>query len=327
MRRRELIALLGGAAVAFCPLSAWAQQQSLPLIAVLEGASAASTTARYDAFRAELRQLGYVEGKNLIIEYRYGEGRDDRFPSFAAELVAMPVEVIVVWGNPAAFAAKRATTSIPILIGSAGDVVNTGLISNIARPEANLTGFVAQNVELEEKRLELLKAVIPRLQRVAVLANTANPLNRVNLDTARRAAQRLGVTIEAVDIKSSKDVEGALVQIKGLRPDAVLLASDNVLLGERKQIVEAMAANSIPAIYPFREYADVGGLLIYGANLSVLFERAADYLDRLLKGEKPGNLPVQQATAFELIINLKAAAGLGLTIPPNVLIQADKVIE
>ena len=274
-----------------------------------------------------MQQLGYVEGKNLIIEYRYGEGTDDRFPSFAAELVAMPVEVIVVWGNPAAFAAKRATTSIPILIGSAGDVVNTGLISNIARPEANLTGFVAQNVELEEKRLELLKAVIPRLQRVAVLANTANPLNRVNLDTARRAAQRLGVTIEAVDIKSSKDVEGALVQIKGLRPDAVLLASDNVLLGERKQIVEAMAANSIPAIYPFREYADVGGLLIYGANLSVLFERAADYLDRLLKGEKPGNLPVQQATAFELIINLKAAAGLGLTIPPNVLIQADKVIE
>jgi putative tryptophan/tyrosine transport system substrate-binding protein len=135
------------------------------------------------------------------------------------------------------------------------------------------------------------------------------------------------VTIEAVDIKSSKDVEGALVQIKELRPDAVLLASDNVLLGERKQIVQAMAANSIPAIYPFREYADVGGLLIYGADLSVLFERAADYLDRLLKGEKPGNLPVQQATAFELIINLKAAAGLGLTIPPNVLIQADKVIE
>jgi putative ABC transport system substrate-binding protein len=135
------------------------------------------------------------------------------------------------------------------------------------------------------------------------------------------------VTIETVDIKSSKDVGGALVQIKGLRPDAVLLASDNVLLGERKQIVEAMAANSIPAIYPFREYADVGGLLIYGANISVLFERAADYLDRLLKGEKPGNLPVQQATAFELIINLKAAAGLGLTIPPNVLIQADKVIE
>ena len=323
MSRRDFVTLLGGAAATW-PLTAWAQQSLAPRRI---GLMANQPLPPVQRFRQRLQQLGYVEGKNLIIEYRYGEGTDDRFPSFAAELVAMPVEVIVVWGNPAAFAAKRATASIPILIGSAGDVVNTGLISNIARPEANLTGFVAQNVELEEKRLELLKAVIPRLQRVAVLANTANPLNRFNLDTARRAAQRLGVTIEAVDIKSSKDVEGALVQIKGLRPDAVLLASDNVLLGERKQIVEAMAANSIPAIYPFREYADVGGLLIYGANLSVLFERAADYLDRLLKGEKPGNLPVQQATAFELIINLKAAAGLGLTIPPNVLIQADKVIE
>jgi putative ABC transport system substrate-binding protein len=323
MSRRDFVTLLGGAAATW-PLAAWAQQSLAPRRI---GLMANQPLPPVQRFRQRLQQLGYVEGKNLIIEYRYGEGTDDRFPSFAAELVAMPVEVIVVWGNPAAFAAKRATTSIPILIGSAGDVVNTGLISNIARPEANLTGFVAQNVELEEKRLELLKAVIPRLQRVAVLANPANPLNRVNLDTARRAAQRLGVTIETVDIKSSKDVGGALVQIKGLRPDAVLLASDNVLLGERKQIVEAMAANSIPAIYPFREYADVGGLLIYGANISVLFERAADYLDRLLKGEKPGNLPVQQATAFELIINLKAAAGLGLTIPPNVLIQADKVIE
>lgn len=241
--------------------------------------------------------------------------------------MAVPVEVIVVWGTPAAFAAKRATTSIPILIGAAGDVVNTGLISNIARPEANLTGFVALNVELEEKRLELLKQVVPRLSRVAVLVNTENQLNRINLDTARRAAQRLGVKIEVVEIKSSKDVESGLAQIKGLRPDAVLLASDTLLLSERKQIAESMAANAIPAVYPFREYADVGGLFIYGANISVLFERAAEYLDRLLKGEKPGNLPVQQATTFELIINLKAAAGLGLAIPPNVLIRADEVIE
>jgi putative ABC transport system substrate-binding protein len=323
MRRREFITLLGSTAVAW-PLAARAQQSPAPrrigLIANLP-------LPPIQRFRQRLQQLGYVEGKNLIIEYRYGEGRDDRFPSFAAELVAMPVEVIVVWGNPAAFAAKRATTSIPILIGAAGDVVNTGLISNIARPESNLTGFIALNVELEEKRVELLKEVIPQLSRVAVLVNPANQLNRVNLDTARRAAQRLGVTIEAVEVKSSKDVESALVQIKGLRPDAVLLASDILLLGERKQIAEAMSTNGIPAIYPFREYADVGGLLIYGANISVLFERAADYLDRLLKGEKPGNLPVQQATAFELIVNLKTAKALGLTIPPNVLIRADEVIE
>jgi putative ABC transport system substrate-binding protein len=239
----------------------------------------------------------------------------------------MPVEVIVVWGNPAALAAKRATTTIPILIGSAGDVVNTGLISNIAHPEANLTGFVALNVELEEKRLELLKEVIPRLSRVAVLANSENPLSRFNLDTARRVAGRLAVTIVPVEIRSSGDVESALAQIAGLHPDAVLLASDTLLLSERKQIAQAMAKNRIPAIYPFREYADVGGLFIYGANLSILFERAADYLDRLLKGERPGNLPVQQATAFELIINQKSAAALGLTIPPDVLVRADEVIE
>src|SRR5262249_45560126 len=228
-------------------------------------------------FRQRLQQLGYVEGQNLIIEYRYGEGRDDRFASFAAELVAMPVEVIVGWGTPAAFAAKQATSSIPILIGAAGDVVNTGLISNIARPESNLTGFVALNVELEEKRLELLKEVIPQLSRVAVLVNTANQLNRVNLDTARRAAQRLGVAIDVVEVKDSKQVESGLAKIQDIRPDAVLLASATLLLSERKQIAEAMARSSIPAIYPFREYADVGGLFIYGANISVLFERAAGY--------------------------------------------------
>jgi putative ABC transport system substrate-binding protein len=323
MQRREFIILLGGAAADW-PLTARAEQSRAPRRI---GLMANLPLPPIQKFRQRLQQLGYIEGKNLIIEYRYGEGRDDRFPSFAAELVAMPVEVIVVWGNPAAFAAKRATTSIPILIGAAGDVVNTGLISNIAHPESNLTGFVALNVELEEKRLELLKEVIPRLSRVAVLANSTNPLSRFNLTTGQRVAQHLGITIEAVEVKSSKDVESALVKIKELHPDAVLLAADTMLLSERKRITEAMATNRIPAIYPFREYAPAGGLFIYGANLSILFERAADYLDRLLKGEKPGNLPVQQATAFEIIINQKAAAGLGLTIPPSVLVRADEVIE
>lgn len=169
------------------------------------------------------------------------------------------MEVIVVWGTPAALAAKRATTTIPILIGAAGDVVNTGLISNVARPEANLTGFVALNVELEEKRLELLKEVIPTLSRVAVLPNSANPLNQVNLNTARQAASRLGVTIEVFDVKSNKDVERALAEIRDAHPDAALLASDMLLLSERIKIIEAMATGRIPAIYPFKEYADAGG--------------------------------------------------------------------
>jgi putative ABC transport system substrate-binding protein len=278
-------------------------------------------------FRQKLQQLGHVENKNLVIEFRYGEGRDDRFPAFASELVALPVDAIVVWGTPAAFAAKGATTTIPIVIGAAGDVLNTGLVSNLARPEGNITGFITLNVELEEKRLELLKEVIPQLSRVAILANLANPLNRINLDTARRAAQRLGVAIEVFDVKSSQEVESALRKLDESHPNAALIASDTLLLSERKRIADAMATKRIPAVYPFREYAEVGALFIYGANLSLLFERAADYVDRILKGEKPGSLPVQQATAFELIINLKAASGLGLSIPRNVLIRADEVIE
>jgi putative ABC transport system substrate-binding protein len=321
MRRRDFITLIGGAA-ALWPPAARAQQRTRRI-----GLMANLPLPPIERFRQRLAQLGYVEGRNLVIEYRYGEGRDDRFPAFAAELVAMPVEVIVVWGNPAAFAAKRATTTIPILIGAAGDVVNTGLIANISRPESNLPGFVALNVELESKRLELLKEVVPQLSRVAVLGNSANPLSRVNLDTARRSAERLGVTIEAFEVKDSAEVENALAAIAVSRPDAALLASDTLLLSQRKRITEVFAASRIPAIYPFKEYAESGGLFIYGANLSILFERAAGYLDKLLRSEKPGDLPVQQATAFELIVNLKTARELGLKLPPSVLVRADEVIE
>ena len=275
--------------------------------------------------RERLQTLGWVEGENLIIESRYGEGKD--LPAFAAELVSMPVDVLVVWGTPAAFAAKRATTTIPILIAAAGDVVNTGLISNLARPDSNLTGFVALNVDLESKRLELLKEAVPGVSRVVVLANPANPLNRINLDTARRSGEKLGVKIEVVEAASPADVEGALAEIKKLRPDAALLASDTMLLSKRKEIADFMAEQRIPAIYPFREYAPVGGLFTYGANISVLFERAADYLDRLLKGEKVGNLPVQQATAFELIVNTRTASAIGLNVPREILLRADDVIE
>lgn len=323
MKRRIFITLLGGAAASW-PLGARSQQN--------EGAKRVGLIANLplppvQKFREKLQKLGWIEGENLIIEYRYGEGRDDRFPEFAAELVSIPVDVIVVWGNPAAFAAKRATNTIPILIGAAGDVVHTGLISNLARPEANLTGFVALNADLEIKRLELLKEAIPRLSRVSILTNPANPLNRVNLDNACQAAEKLAVKIEITEARSAAKVERALSQIKELRPDAALIAADTQLLSKRKEIVDFMAEQRVPAIYPFRDYADVGGLFIYGANLSVLFEQAADYLDRLLKGEKVANLPVQQATAFELIVNLRTASALGLILPPTVLARADEVIE
>jgi len=323
MKRREFLSVLAGGAAVW-PGVAFAQQARPPKRV---GVIANSPLPPVKRFRETLRKLGWVEGENLIIEFRYGEGRDDRFPEFAAELVSMPVDVLVVWGTPAAFAAKRATTTIPILIAGAGDVVNTGLVSNLARPDANLTGFIALNVDLESKRLELLKEAVPNLSRVAVLANPANPLNRVNLEIARRSGEKLGVKIEVVEAKSAADIDGALAQIKKSRPDAVLLASDILLLSRRKDIADFMTAQRIPAIYPFREYAGVGGLFVYGANISILFERAAEYLDRLLKGEKVGNLPVQQATAFELIVNTRTASALGLTVPPAVLLRADDVIE
>ena len=214
MKRREFLSGLVGGFAAW-PGLAFAQQTRAPKRV---GLIAHLPLPPVKRFRETLRKLGWVEGENLIIEFRYGEGRDDRFPGFAAELVSMPVDVLVVWGTPAAFAAKRATTTIPILIAGAGDVVNTGLVSNLARPDANLTGFIALNVDLESKRLELLKEAVPGLSRVAVLANPANPLNRVNLDIARRSAEKLGVKIEVVEAKTAADIEGALAQIKEVPP-------------------------------------------------------------------------------------------------------------
>lgn len=322
MRRRDI--LLGlGATVAAWPLTGQAQQSGVKRVGVM----ASLPLAPIKRFHQKLQELGYVEGKNLAMEYRFAEGRDELYTGFAAELVALPVDLIVVWGTPAALAAKHATTTIPILVGSIGGVANTGIVQNLAHPEANITGFSGLNVELEEKRLELLKQLLPHLSRVAVLTHTENPLSRVNLDVVRGAAKQLSIGIEAFDVRSIGDVGGALRALTEAHPDAALITPDTLLLSKRTEIVEAMATHRIPAIYPFREYAEAGGMVIYGANLSILFERAAEYADRILKGEKPGNLPVQQATAFELILNLKVASALGLTMPPSVLVRADEVIE
>lgn len=321
MRRREFVGLIGGAAL--WPLAAHAQSERVRRI----GLMANLPLQPIERFRKKLNQIGYVEGKNLVIEYRFAEGKDERYTLFASELVAIPVDLIVVWGTPAAFAAKRATSKIPIVLGGVGDVINTGLVSDLARPDANITGFVALNVELEEKRLEFLKEVMPGLSRVAVLGNRANPLNKINAETVRRVAAKLSVSVDVFEIQNSQEIEGALVAIVNAHPDAVIIASDTLLLSERKRIVDSMENNGIPAIYPFREYAEAGGFIVYGANISILFERSADYVHRILSGESPRNLPVQQATAFEIIINLKAAAKLGLTLSPAVLTRADEVIE
>ena len=320
MRRREVVSLL---AVFGTGLPGFAYGEArLPRIGLL----GSQPLQPIRSFKAKLSALGYVEDGNFAFAERWAQGRDDRYSALAAELAALPVDVVVAWGTPAALAAKRATTTIPIVF-VAGDAINTGVVSNLARPEANITGVIAINVQLEEKRLELLKEVVPNLRRVAVLANSLNRLNKLNLETTHRVARDLKLAIEVFEVRSSAEIAGALKRLVESRPDAALLASDILLLSNRKQIVDTMAANRIPAIYPFREYKAAGGFIIYGANISVLFERAAEYVDRILKGEKPGNLPVQQATAFELIINMKAAAGLGLKVPSMVQVRADEVIE
>lgn len=321
MQRRQFVNLLGAAAL--WPLTAHAQAGRVRRI----GLMATAQSYPIERFRKKLVELGYIEGKNLVVEYRFAEGNDDLYPSYAAELVGIPVELIVVWGTPAAFAAKRATSKIPIVLGAVGDVLNTGLVSNLAHPDANITGFVALNADLEGKRLELLKEMLPHLARIGVIGNRANPLNKVNFDTVRRAAEKLDVSVDLFEISNSGEVDAALAAINAVKPDAVIVASDTLLLAEREKIVNAFDASRIPAIYPFREYAPAGGLIAYGADIAGLFERSADYVRRILNGEKPSNLPIQQATRFEIIINMKAAKKLGLSLPATVLTRADEVIE
>jgi len=320
MRRRDFITLLGGAAV--WPIAARAQQ-GVHVVGIL----APQPLPPIERFVRKLREYGYVEGENLRLVRRFSEGHDDRFPALAVELTAVPVGMIVTWGTPAAVAAKQATSSIPVVMGAVGDPVSVGIVSNLARPGGNITGFAGQNVDLEGKRLELLKDLLPQLSRVAMLANAANPLAHASMQNLRTTAEQLRINFDIFEVHSIAEIEVALQQLNNARPDGVLIASDLLLLTRRSEIAEFLAKNKLPAVYPFREYAEVGGLMIHGANLGSLFERAAGYVDRILKGAKPADLPVQLATEFELIINLKTAAAIGLTVPPTLIARADEVLE
>jgi len=321
IRRRAFITLLGGAAATW-PVAARAQQ-GVHVVGIL----APQPLPPIERFVRKLREYGYVEGENLRLVRRFSEGHDDRFPALAVELTAVPVGMIVTWGTPAAVAAKQATSSIPVVMGAVGDPVSVGIVSNLARPGGNITGFAGQNVDLEGKRLELLKDLLPQLSRVAMLANAANPLAHASMQNLRTTAEQLRINFDIFEVHSIAEIEVALQQLNNARPDGVLIASDLLLLTRRSEIAEFLAKNKLPAVYPFREYAEVGGLMIHGANLGSLFERAAGYVDRILKGAKPGDLPVQLATEFELIINLKTAAAIGLAVPPTLIARADEVIE
>ena len=322
MRRREALIILGAALLRRSPAAAQQPRRRWRL-----GLLANRPLPPIERLKSKLRELGYFEGDNLIIDARFTDGRDDQYPMLAAELVSAGVDLIIVWGTPAALAAKHATSSVPVVVAAVGDVISTGIVTNLSHPGGNITGFSAVNADIEEKRLAILVECVPHLKRLGVLANSQNALNKVNLETIRRAAERSGVSVHVAEIRESSEVVAALRGVATARPDAVLLGSDTVLLGEREKIVAFLAEARIPAIYPFRDYADAGGLMFYGADISALFEQSASYIDRILKGTHPGNLPVQQASAFNLIINIKAANALRLAIPPTLLARADEVIE
>jgi putative ABC transport system substrate-binding protein len=315
-------------AVLAAPLAAEAQQADrVFLIGVLGHSSASAYAGRTEAFRQGLRDLGYVEGKNIELEYRWSEGKQDRLPALATELVRRKVDVIVTH-SVGVLAAKHATASIPIVMAIAGDPVGTGLVASLARPGGNVTGLSLGTEEgLSGKKLQLLTEVLPKLSRVGVLWNRANPGVASQVADIQGAARTLGVRLQLVEFRGSDEVESALASLAGTRSDALIVPADAAAFQQRARLVAFTAKHHLPAIYAQRETVEAGGLMAYAASQIDTWRRAATYVDKILKGAKPADLPVEQPTKFELVINLKTARALGLTIPPAVLARADEVIQ
>jgi len=296
-------------------------------IGFLSGSSPSAVSARVEAFRQGLRDLGYVEGKNIVIEARYADGKLDRLPALAAELVHLKVDIIISAGPQVTRAAKEATGTIPIVMGFDYDPVGNGLIASLARPGENITGLSTLAPELSGKQLELLKEIVPGLSRVAVLGTSTQPGYAQVLKETELAAGVLKVKLQYLDVLAPKDIETAFRAATKGRADAVLALQSAVLLPQRAQLAELAVKSRLPATYHAREYVEAGGLMTYSVNVTDLFRRAATYVDKILKGAKPADLPIEQPMKFEFIINLKAAKQIGLMIPPNVLARADRVIK
>ncbi|HYT54076.1 MAG TPA: ABC transporter substrate-binding protein [Verrucomicrobiae bacterium] len=309
-------------------ISAEAQQQpgKVRRIDYLSALSVSAESSRLDGFRQGLRELGYVEGKNIVIEYRFAEGKFDRLPQLAAELVRLKDDVIVTTGPTSTRAAKEATTTIPIVMAFDNDPVGNSFVASLARPGGNITGLSTYYPEISGKQLELLKEIVPRLSRVAVLGNSAIPGNAQALKEMKQAAAAFGVQLQYLEVRDLKDIETAFQETRKRRADGILVLTSPVTNSHRSQIIDLALKNRLAAIYYTAEWVEAGGLLTYGANLIDLWRRAATYVDKILKGAKPAEWPVEQPTKFELI-NLKTAKQIGLTIPPNVLARADKVIR
>jgi ABC-type uncharacterized transport system substrate-binding protein len=329
MNTKKLVGLALVALLFALCFSAEAQQPAkVPRIIGFVGVTSPSTiSARIDAFRQGLRELGYVEGTNIVIEYRWAEGKFDRLPDLAAELVRLKVEVIVTGGPADTRAVKGATTTVPVVMGFDNDPVGSGFVTSLARPGGNITGLSTLSPELSGKRLELLKEVVPKLSRVAVFGTSIQPGNAQSLREAELAAKAFGLQLQYLDVLDPKDVETAFRTAVSGRADAVLVLQSPVFNPQRARLTDLAAKNRLPAMYAQPEYVESGGLMTYGPSMTDLFRRAAVYVDKILKGAKPADLPVEQPIKFEFIINLKAAKQIGLTIPPNVLARADKVMR
>jgi putative tryptophan/tyrosine transport system substrate-binding protein len=303
------------------------QPTKIPRIGYLSATHRSSVSARTEALRQGLRELGYVEGKNIIIEYRFADGRLDQVPQNAAELVRLGVDVIVTAGPTDTRAAKEATATIPIVMAFDSDPVGNGFVASLARPGGNITGLSTLAPEISGKQLELLKEIVPRLSLVAVLGTSTEPGNAQALREVEVAAGAFGVHLQHLDVRDSKDIETAFRAASKGRADAILMLNSPVLNPHRTQVVNLAVKSRLPVIYGQPEFVEAGGLMTYSVSFTDLFRRAATYVDKILKGTKPADLPVEQPKKFEFIINLKAAKQIGLTIPPNVLARADRVIK
>ena len=327
MNRRAFTTLLGGAAVVW-PIAAQAQQAGkVHRIGMLETISTTLNVANFYALREGLRQLGYAEGQNLVIEYRSADGRDDRFPGLARELLALKVDVIVTRGTPAAKAVKNATSTVAVVMMASGDPVGVGLVTSLARPGGNITGLSAIVGELSPKRLELIREIVPGLARIAVLANTSNDAVRRDWARIETAARSLGVQSQLLDLRESDALGPTFDDASARRADALVVVIDAITQANQQRIVDLAMKHRLPAIYSSREFVDAGGLISYGVSYPDLYRRAATYVDKILKGTKPADLPVVQPTKFELVINLKTAKALGIEVRPSLLALADEVIE
>jgi putative ABC transport system substrate-binding protein len=326
MQRRQFIALLVGAALAW-PLTAHAQQAGrLPTIGFLGSATLLVESQRVAAFVQRLRQLGWIENRNVAIEYRWAEGRTERFTELAAEFARLKVDLIVASTTPAVIAAKQATSVIPIVMTTAIDPVGTGLVASLARPGGNVTGLSNQLADTAAKRLELLREVVPGLRRLAILVNVGNPGAVLDMREAQAAASAVGLEATTFEIRRAEDIAPVLEALKG-RADALYVPSDPLVNTNRIRINTLALGARLPTMHGVRDYVEAGGLMSYGPSIVDQYRRAADYVDKILRGAKPGDMPVEQPTKFDLVINLTTAKALGLTIPEPFLLRADEVIE